>query len=762
MKKIGLLLLFIFLIKNAYLQNDTQKVGLCLSGGGARGMAHIGLLEVIDSLNIKVDFVTGTSMGAVVGSLYSMGYSGKEIRAIFENIDWGSIFKPHDDFSKINLKEKDEYDKYILTFDFQDRKIKIPYGFIEGNALQEAFVKYLYPALSIKDFDSLPIPFKCVAADIYTGNKVVLDSGNIINAVRASMAIPLVFTPVKKDSMLLVDGGLVQNMPVDELKEMGADFVIGSYTGVIVRGKEKITSGLSLFLQTQSVLMIKKSQDQIKKTDLLVANTLPNYTTSSFKHYQEIINKGKENALEKLPQLISLAQNHQRTSPKKESKHPLKHDSLINIKSVKITPKNRVYEFEKEFALREFAFNPQKQYTITDLFDKTERLYGTGVFHKIQYDFKEHNDSLDVTLNLHATPHYKISFAARYESDNGAGIGLTYTVRNEILKNSRLTMNLNLGESFAFRLKYIKHLFSNKVWLETKGFFERNDINDFLSFNNNANIGFKRSFLLANIGINYSPRQNFLLGIHASLPITKVKSKLNAETNDNTIAYFNLNEFKNTYKSIYGILTLNKLNHKYFPTKGVFLNAKLSYQYDMVNQYNASVLDSIGGEYLQRNELVKSTYVNNFDFRFKWYFSPLKKLTVNIENVTNLNLFEQTQNTDTTSEITNYENKFVGGLYDRQEGNFINFYGMREATHFYTDLITFTGGIRYAIVPKLYLSAYANAGAFYNSNLTVISAISGGAAGVEYDSPIGPIKVYAQNNFSLKNTFLYLKIGYPF
>lgn len=247
--KILLLVFFLSVIATAQNKKVRPKIGVTLSGGGAKGLAHIGVLQAIDRAGLKVDFITGTSMGSVVGGLYAAGYSGDTIEILTKRLDWGVLFSASPQLSEIGIEEKSEYDKYALTIPIEKRKVKIGKGMIEGQELWLKLAEFFEPVYNITDFNKLPIPFKCMGTDLSTGNAIEMDHGSIISAIRASMAIPTVFTPVKYDDKLLADGGMVNNFPVSNVKEMGADYVIGVNLNHGLSKAEDLNSALDILGQ---------------------------------------------------------------------------------------------------------------------------------------------------------------------------------------------------------------------------------------------------------------------------------------------------------------------------------------------------------------------------------------------------------------------------------------------------------------------------------------------------------------------------------
>ena len=289
--------------------NQPKKIGLCLSGGGAKGLAHIGLLRMIDSLGIKVDYVSGTSMGAVVGGLYALGYTGDEIKDIALDINWRGILNNKTTLNKINIEEKDEYNRYILETPMRAGLPTLPTGAVEGQYIYQILTRLTLPAHCIHDFNQLPIPFHCIAVDAIKGEAVVLDKGNLAQCIRASMAIPLVFTPVHIGNRLFIDGGAIINFPVDEVKKMGGDFVIGSYTGFRAYSESELDNVFKFMNRSIAFKLLEDAENQAKKVDVLLNfNTAcAKYGPTSFKDFEEIIAIGEQEARKLLPQLAAIA-----------------------------------------------------------------------------------------------------------------------------------------------------------------------------------------------------------------------------------------------------------------------------------------------------------------------------------------------------------------------------------------------------------------------------------------------------------------------
>src|SRR5687768_1300675 len=204
------------------------RVGLVLSGGGARGAAHVGVLKVIDEMRIPIDAIAGTSMGAVVGGLYASGMPVTEIDKLLRSVNWEDAFRDRPPREELGFRRKQDDREFLVRYAMgvTNKGFVLPRGLVQGQKLEQVLRRASLPVAAIQRFDSLPIPFRAVATDLETGEAVIMDSGDLVTAMRASMSAPGVFAPAERDGRLLVDGGLVENLPVEIARSMHVDVLI--------------------------------------------------------------------------------------------------------------------------------------------------------------------------------------------------------------------------------------------------------------------------------------------------------------------------------------------------------------------------------------------------------------------------------------------------------------------------------------------------------------------------------------------------------
>jgi NTE family protein len=316
MKKLRLLTLLLFCISyilpvaaqtnNPPVNSSRPKIGLTLSGGGAKGLAHVGIMKALDSAGLHVDYVTGTSMGSVVGGLYAAGYSGNEIEKIARKIDWDLLFTNRASLRSFIIEEKEQYQRYAVELPWVNQKFRLA-GVLESQELWLKFSELFFPVYAIKDFSKMPKGFQCIGANISSGDAVVLKSGEIVSAVRASMAIPSVFKPVELDSIKLVDGGIVRNFPVKEVINMGANFVIGSNVSGDLMVTEQINNIFDIVTQISTFREDIDNKMQQKLCNVYVFHPLKGFGTSSFSSTDEIIRQGTETGMKLYPYFKKMA-----------------------------------------------------------------------------------------------------------------------------------------------------------------------------------------------------------------------------------------------------------------------------------------------------------------------------------------------------------------------------------------------------------------------------------------------------------------------
>ncbi len=440
----------IFMPFQSVAENDRKEsIGLTLSGGGAKGFAHIGVLHIIDSLGLKVDYISGTSMGSIVGALYASGYSANEIEEFALSVDWARVFNAKPELENIHIRNRYQNGKSLFEVPFENFKIVIGTGAIEGQQLWSLLEQLFFHVRETVEFEDLPIPFACVATNIETGEPIILSSGDIVSALRASMAIPAVFTSVDRDGNRLVDGGVVNNYPVDAVKKMGAEHVLGVYVSQGLKKAEELKTPVDIIYQMgffKDAYMFKKNKGI---TDLFISPDLEGYEASSFGDVQQIIERGKQIARVYMPEIKALAETNP-TMPGETSIRALRQNIILDevsyqgLKNIRKSYVNNIAGFKAEDTLSANKLN-----TIT------KRLYATGYFERVTYTYSASGNSPDrkhLVYTFDEKPMNKLRIGLHYNSFLGIGLIGGISTSKLFLYNLNGDFSFRLGEQPAFRM----------------------------------------------------------------------------------------------------------------------------------------------------------------------------------------------------------------------------------------------------------------------------------------------------------------------
>ena len=366
------------------------KICLVLSGGGARGMAHIGVLKVLEDLKIPIDCIAGTSMGAIVGGLYAGGMTAQQIDSTMRSVDWQEAFRDAPPRRDLAFRRKQDDSNFLvrLPLGLKHGKILLPKGFIQGQKLQETLRQLTLPFSNTTDFDQLPTPFRAVATDLETGNTVLLEKGDLAIAMRASMSAPGVFAPVELNGRLLVDGGLAENLPISVARAMHADILIVSDVSYPLQARAALDSALSISNQMLAILVRKDSDRQrasLGPQDILIAPQLGSATSTDFAGANNVIVRGEEAARGSLAQLTALSAGdgaYRDYLARRAAREP----GLPPIQFVRVDEQSKRYE---KTILAEMQPLVGKPLDLDQVGKRITELYGLGNFETLDYSLVE-------------------------------------------------------------------------------------------------------------------------------------------------------------------------------------------------------------------------------------------------------------------------------------------------------------------------------------------------------------------------------------
>jgi len=533
------------------------KIGLVLSGGGAKGFAHIGVLKVIDKLGIPIDYIAGTSMGSIIGGFYAMGYSAEEIEKIVLSQDWDHLLSDYVSRRHIPINEKEDSERYILSFPIKPKGIELPSGIVVGQNIINLFEHLSLAYHNQNDFKKLPIPFECIATDLETGNAVVLDKGYLPQALRASMAIPTFFAPVEIDGKLLADGGMINNFPVKEVIDMGADIVIGVDVQSGPKSKKELKSFLDILNQTVSLMALKEFKNNINFVDVYIKPELGSYSVSSFNDADSLIYKGEEKAKENIPVLQELkTKYHLRKTERKVYQSPVDSTSFF----VKQIDYNGLHDVG--YALVEGKLNLEipGRITLHQLQRGIDRVYGSQYFDQVDYRLSgDEEKTLEINVKERTTKRFNVGL--HYDSDNDAAVLLNTTFRNKLQSGSRLSFDLKLARKPRFQATYTVDN-GVKPGLILKA--EYNDSEVFAFDDGKKVAGFDFNYAKFDVKIQSLIRESYAMGLGAKSEYYHISSEF---PNPDFIVADD-NDYFYTYYAYLNIDSHDKAN---YPTKGISL-----------------------------------------------------------------------------------------------------------------------------------------------------------------------------------------------
>ena len=433
---------------------SASKVGYALSGGGARGLAHIGILKVLEEEGIRPDYIAGTSIGAIIGGLYAMGYSAAEVETIM--LSWDTSTLMSDSYKRreiyVGQKRWSPYGNVSMELD-EHWNPSFPTSVYTGNNLNLELARIFAPASGISDFSSLPIPFACVATDLVTGDPVVFESGSLMQAVRASISIPSIMKPFEIGSRLFIDGGISQNLPIDQVSQMGAEVIIALKVNSDLRDIDRLTDLVAVLDQTINIGMTRNVTKQLEDSTFLLEPALENYTAQSFDKIAEIIQAGEDYARSHITEIRILAQSlNQSRSQAPVSKLP----DLGKIKIIKTEViGNKTVSSTK---VREYLkLQDGSHYSIDDINLRCQFAWNSQCFRTIYPVLVPSNAGFILRIYAREKALKTLALNNTYTSEDKLSAGAVLSLNNLLLKNSTLKAELKLGGKNELNIDYVKN-----------------------------------------------------------------------------------------------------------------------------------------------------------------------------------------------------------------------------------------------------------------------------------------------------------------
>lgn len=739
---------------------EKPKIGLVLSGGGAKGLAHIGILKSLEDAGITPDIITGTSMGSVIGGLYSIGYTADEIKQIALSVDWDQLLSNKSSLNEVVFEEKDYYNRYIYELNINGLKLELPKGLIEGQKLSNLLSNLTRPVHDINDFTRLPIPFACIAADIETGLKVVLNKGSLARSMRASMAIPSLFTPVEIDDKLLVDGGLVHNFPVEENLDMGADIIIGVFVGNQLLKKEELDSPLSVLTQSAFIHSSFDTEIQRKLVDIYIEPDMETYGAGSFNDAAAIIKIGERYGQIFQPDFVHLKDSLKNIGRNnKLVKRPPASDSIF-VTEIIVKNNQKVPE---AFILDRLGVAHHSWITIDKLEYGIDNLYGTRYFTKILYEIRGRDGGKQLLIDVKEAPEGRIKGAIQYDLETEISLTLNLTYRNLILNNSRIILEGEISNNPLLDLNYLKYFGDGHKYSFITGYYYRNSEIPRIE-NGMTSALFETSLNRYYAGIQASYRTSHLFQLMYALETVLLKPEVISSDQSS------INKVNFQAHNVWVSFEHNNLDNRYFPTRGSNHRVSLKFRTTINAEMEDQAADTLDPVTLE----VRTPPSISPSFFHQWAIPLTEKMSLNLKTGFNFNIHVKESIDSFALESGILDMNYIGG-YRKLMPNFHPFWGSELGEHHSEHLFASQLILQYKIGRHIYLQAL---GQFYHAyypfgwlfpamkesiyGMGGRDYLLGFAASVGYLSPIGPISISMGKDVNSNRMHHFLNLGFYF
>jgi len=731
---------------NVAAQETSQRpgVGLVLSGGGAHGIAHLGVIMVMEEAGLRPDYITGVSMGSIIGGMYSLGYRSDSLYKLLKLLNWKLLLSNNLPDNKVIFLEKEHFNNSIITLPLSSKKVMLPSGLINGQQVENSLSFYTWPAADINDFSKLPIPFLCLGTDIISYKTVELKTGYLADAIRASFSIPSIFTPLKIDTLLLLDGGLIRNFAANEVREMGADIVIGSYVGFNASKEEELQSVSGILKQIAMFRSLDDFEKQKHLVDVLILPEIYNFPITGFENVDSLIKKGYEAAMPYKEYFKRLADSLNNIAPQKPLENILEKRTYTFNKIEIIGNKN--YSDQQIMGILDIS--PNEHIDKYQLTDKIDLLYGKAWFEKVKYKVVPRNDSLILLIDCTEKPKAVLYGSVHYDNSLFSGLILGVSVQNLLTQRSVINLNSFIGQYFRFKLNSIQFLDRNQKYGLSTNFYADNTMIPMLELRGDNGDVISRNF---SPGLSISKR----IGLNHIMRLSADYENLNLLLRYESDAH--LKSLSYNYISATYVYQINTLDNKHFPNRGLIMSLSAS-----TSKLQSGIIRTDSSKTVYKGYNSEFSFDRFFTFHgnFEKYFDSDNKFTFVIGGEVLL---------ITDSDSVSAQNNFylLGGIKSLNKKS-IPMIGFHSNQIPVKKLAGVRAEIDLEIIKDLHINLMANVFAaqeFKHDN--EFSLLTGYGLGIGYMSIIGPIRIgimhgNLEQEKYFKKTKGYISIGYNF
>lgn len=573
-------LLFSFYLALPAQAQERKKVGVVLSGGGAKGMAHIGALKVIEEAGIPIDYIVGTSMGSIIGGLYAIGYTPAQLDSMVNHQNWSFLLSDRIKRSEQTMSERLNSETYVLSIPFTRNLKETPMGgVIKGQNLDNLFADLTVGYHDSISFNKLPIPFACVSENIVNGDEVVFHSGVLATAMRASMAIPGVFTPVRMNGMVLVDGGLVNNYPANIARQMGADIIIGVDVQDSLKGASQLNNVADIFGQIIDLTTQENNQKNIALTNTYIKVNVNGYSAASFNkaaldtliHRGEVAARDQWTALHQLKKQIGIPENY--------VPHPhgpytaLSSSRTIFIRNITF---EGIEDDDKKWMMRKCKLKENSELPVSELYNALAILRGSQAYSNVSYQLTNSTNGYHLNFILEEKYEKNLNLGIRFDSEEIASLLLNATMNLRTHIPSKVSVTGRLGKRYAAQVDYTLEPMQMRNF-NFSYLFEYNDVNIY----DHGSRAYSTTYKYHSGEISFSDvwYKNLRFGAGIRFEYFKYKDFLYSSPN----LHFEIKPER--VFSYFAQLHYNTYNKGNFPSKGSDFKASYSLYTDNLVQY---------------------------------------------------------------------------------------------------------------------------------------------------------------------------------
>ncbi len=713
-------------------------------------MAHIGVLKVLEEQGIRPDYIAGTSMGSIIGGLYAIGYSPYELDSLVNSVNWSHLLSDGIALSDVSPEEKNDYNRFMAEFTVTRDGLTIPTGLVKGQQISQLLSQLSWHVADIDSFDNYPIPFRAVGADLITGTQHVFSEGDFTTALRASMSIPTIFAPVLLDSMLLVDGGVLNNYPVNLCQEMGADIIIGVNVGFKDESRmENLNSLTSILGAAASVGSNLLMKDAVKNTDLLISPDLTPFTSRSFLDAQKIIERGEEAARAKVDELRALMDSFGIVPVYTHYPTPSRPKEVI-ISEVNVKGLENI---SKRFFLANLGVQPPDTITPRELDEGLRRLMGTRYFENVTYHFSAQPEGYLLDMVVEESPRVKAKFSLHYDNVYKAGLMANLTLRNVLSKGTRASITADISETPEATVSLINFFGEKQVTAGRVGFtFENNNSPVYLPDGSRYGT-FKQYYTSVRAGFMSLLGKQWQMDAYMNYNSSTLQNK----SGFSEIFYSGVDHFGNTFLSGNFDLSYNSLDSRYFPQRGSYLGLSYMLSLDVSTLYKGS---SEGR--LRVEPLVESPYKQYFSVSadFRKYFRLNSRLTSGVRLAGSL----------ISRPPPFLGHTYIGGLPFNNRSHEVSFIGYSFREKLAEDYLLGEINLRYQLINNVHVSGLFNtlfSKVNIDEDLVPITfdreeQVYGYGLILSYNSFLGPLQIGAGSNTSDNRIRGFFNFGFTF